>query len=285
MAPDLPAALDDALGHARGLGLTRLDAQLLLAHVLDRPRTWILAHGESTLGAVDAARFADLVSRRARGVPVAVLLGSKEFHGLKLKVTPDVLCPRPETEILVDWAIELLAAQPWRQPGCDVVDLGTGSGAIALAIRHAFPAARVTGVDISPPALAVAEENSQGLGLPIEWLEGSWWSGLGQRRFHLVVSNPPYIAEDDPHLQRLVHEPVTALTPGGDGLSALRAVIADAPAHLHPGGWILVEHGYDQAAAVQNALKAAELVDVSTRLDFAGLARCTGGRKPGPSLL
>jgi release factor glutamine methyltransferase len=282
VVPDQPATVDAALRIARALGLARLDAQLLLAYLLNCPRTWVLAHDEFALASEEAERFVALARRRADGVPLAVLVGFKEFHGLMLKVTPDVLCPRPETEILVDWALELLAAQPGQGPACDVVDLGTGSGAIALAVATAFPTARVTGVDVSTSALAVAAENNLRLGQTVEWIESSWWEGLAQRRFHLAVSNPPYIAADDPHLHALVHEPLLALTPGGDGLSALRSIIESAPEHLHSGAWLLVEHGFDQAEAVRAALQNVGMVEVSTRADLAGLARCTGARKPGP---
>lgn len=277
-APAQPATVASLLARARGLGLDRLDAQLLVAHALQRPRAWLIAHDTDVLPAQDAARGLALLARRAAGEPVAYLVGEKEFHGLMLRVTPDVLIPRPDTETLVDWALERLRELP---PAAAVADLGTGSGAIALAIRHARPQARVCAVDASEAALAVARANGQRLGLDVEWLAGSWWAPLAGRRFDLVVSNPPYIAEGDAHLPALAHEPRQALTAGPDGLADLHRLIDGAPAHLHPGGWLLLEHGWDQAEAVRTRLRAAGWADVSTRADLAGRDRCTGGRWPG----
>lgn len=274
-----PISVAAALAQARACGMERLDAQLLLCSVLQRPRAWLLAHGEHALGAREAQRFEALCARRAAGEPVAYLLGEKEFHGLTLTVNPDVLVPRPDTETLVEWALELLPAAPARP---SVADLGTGSGAIALALTQSRPGARVCAVDVSPAALAVAQANGQRLGLAVEWLLGDWWAAVRGRRFDVVVSNPPYIAADDPHLAALRHEPPLALTPGGDGLAALRTLIDEAPLHLQPGGWLLLEHGHDQAAAVRELLQARGYGDVATRRDLAGLPRCTGGRFSAP---
>jgi release factor glutamine methyltransferase len=273
-----PAALAhvaDALRAAKALGVDRLDAQLLLGEVLGRPRSWLLANDDAPLAPAQARRLAAWLARRAEGEPLAYLLGRKEFHGLMLEVGPQVLVPRPDTEVLVDWALELApaAAEPQR-----VLDLGTGSGAIALAVKHARPHAEVTAVDASADALAVARRNADQLGLPIELLQGSWWQAVPGRCFDLVLSNPPYIAGDDHHLQALTREPLMALTPGGDGLQALRDIVRDARAHLAPGGWLLLEHGHDQADAVTGLLVAAGFSSVSTRSDLAGHARCTGGR-------
>lgn len=265
----------DALAAARAAGLARLDAQRLLSHHLARPREWLIAHDDESLAADTAAAFAADVQRRAAGVPLAYLVGEREFHGLALAVSPAVLVPRPETEGLVDWALEHAA------PGATVVDLGTGSGAIALALAHARPDLRVTATDASTEALAVARANAQRLALAVEFVEGDWWGPLAGRRFDLAVSNPPYIAGDDGHLAALVHEPRRALTPEGDGLAALRALVAGAAAHLTAGGWLLMEHGFDQAPAVQALLHAARFQAVETRRDLAGLPRCTGGRAPG----
>lgn len=264
-----------ALAGARALGLDRLDAQLLLSDALARPRSWLLAHGEHALDPAQRLRFEAHCARRADGEPVAYLLGAKEFHGLMLQVDRDVLVPRPDTELLVDWALKLLAAAPARPA---VADLGTGSGAIALALARARPAARVCGVDLSLSALAVARANGQRLGIAVEWLQSDWWSALAGRHFDMVVSNPPYIAADDPHLPALRHEPQLALTPGGDGLAALRILISGAPERLRPGGWLLLEHGHDQAEAVCSLLRRHGFGAAITRSDLAGQPRCSAGR-------
>lgn len=265
-----------ALAQARALGLERLDAQLLLAHTLQQPRAWLIAHDDAALTPVQQQAFAAACRRRADGEPMAYLLGEREFHGLMLQVGPAVLVPRPDTETLVDWALELLAGIEAPQ----VTDLGTGSGAIALALKHRYPTAQVCAVELSAAALEVAQANAVRLGLTLEVVQGSWWQPLQGRHFHLVVSNPPYVAGHDPHLDALRHEPALALTPGGDGLSALAQIVREAPAHLHAGGWLLLEHGYDQQEAVQQLLTEAGFVAVSTRADLAGRPRCSGGRRP-----
>lgn len=262
---------------ARAAGVGRLDAQVLLGHVLGRSRAWLIAHDDEPVDLAATAEMARLLQQRARGVPVAYLVGEREFHGLMLKVRPDVLVPRPETEGLVDWVLELFEASvPAR-----VADLGTGSGAIALALRHRRPPMQLTAVDVDPAALAVARENAARLRLPLECLQGRWFAPLAGRRFDCVVSNPPYVDADDPHLQALGSEPLLALTPGPDGLAALDEIIRDAPAHLEPGGWLLLEHGRDQATAVRRLLAERGFADIATRTDLAGLPRCTGGRWPG----
>ena len=269
-----------ALAQARALGLDRLDAHLLLAKVLQQPRAWLIAHDDAALSAAQQQYFAELCRRRADSEPLAYLLGEREFHGLMLQVGPAVLVPRPDTETLVDWALELLAIPLADAP--EVADLGTGSGAIALALKHGHPAARVSAVELSEPALAQARANGERHRLPVDWQQGDWWQPLGGRRFHLVASNPPYVAGGDPHLAALRHEPALALTPGGDGLSALQQIVRGAPAHLHAGGWLLLEHGHDQAEAVQRLLREAGLVQIQTRADLAGKPRCSGGRSPAP---
>lgn len=268
----------EALAAARAAGLDRLDAQLLLAHHLGRDRGWLLAHDSDVLTPEVLVHFDADVCRRADGVPLAYLTGVREFHGLALQVSPAVLDPRPDTETLVDWALERLSHSGEEQP--TVVDLGTGSGAVALAIAHRCPRARVTATDLSDDALAVASTNAHRLGLPVQFAAGAWWSAVPGQRFSLAVSNPPYIAGDDPHLPALRHEPLLALTPGGDGLDAIRAIVAGAGEALLPGGWLLVEHGWDQAEAVCALLRAEGFVDVQSRHDLAGHARCSGGRRP-----
>jgi release factor glutamine methyltransferase len=269
-----------AFAQARAAGVDRLDAQLLLARVLARPRAWLLAHDDSTLSADEGLCWQAWLMRRAAGEPLAYLIGEKEFHGLMLRVDPSVLVPRPDTEVLVDWALELLTLRSDFGPAPDVVDLGTGSGAVALAVKHGHPTAEVQATDVSPRAVEVARENAQRLGLKLTFREGSWWRALGDQRFHLALSNPPYIAADDAHLDALRHEPALALTPGGDGLRALRDIVMSAPEHLFAGAWLLLEHGFDQADAVRSLLHKRGFIDVQTRDDLGSRPRCTGGRFP-----
>jgi len=277
-APSGPPTIAQALAQAAARGLDRLDAQRWLGHLLQRDRSWLIAHDGTALAPALAEAFAAGCRRLADGEPMAYLLGRQEFHGLSLQVSPAVLVPRPDTETLVDWALALL---PTLGAAPQVLDLGTGSGAIALAVAHRHPTARVLASDLSPAALAVAGDNARRLGLAVAFAEGAWWQALpAGARFDLVLSNPPYIAGDDAHLPALRHEPTLALTPGGDGLDALRQIIAGAPAHLRPGGWLLLEHGWDQAGAVAALLRAAGFVDIGTRHDLAGRDRCTGGRWP-----
>ena len=268
----------EALVAARATGLDRLDAQLLLAHHLGRDRGWLLAHDDDLLAPDVLVRFDTDVRQRADGVPLAYITGVREFHGLTLQVSPAVLDPRPDTETLVDWALQVLQDAQEAEPA--VVDLGTGSGAVALAIAHRCPRARVTATDLSDDALAVASANARRLGLAMAFASGPWWSAVPGQRFSLAVSNPPYIAGDDPHLPALRHEPLLALTPGGDGLDAIRAIVAGAAPALLPGAWLLIEHGWNQAEAVCALLRAAGFIDVQSRQDLAGHARCSGGRRP-----
>ena len=266
----------DALNLARALGVDRLDAQLMLAHLLSQTRSWLLAHDDVLLDTAQIGTLQQHLARRAAGEPLAYVLGEAEFRGLRLQVSPAVLVPRPETEVLVDWALEQLPANA----DAAVLDLGTGSGAIALALKHARPQARLCASDASAQALAVALSNGQRQGLHIEWLLGDWWAPLDAMRFSLVVSNPPYVAGNDPHLAALGYEPRSALTPEGDGLSALRRIIAGAPLHLLPGAWLMLEHGHDQVAAIAGLLNEAGFLPPQTRTDLAGLPRCTGARWP-----
>ncbi len=275
-------SLAQALAAAQALGLERLDAQLLLLHALDRPdsdRGWLLAHDGDVLPGDAAGRFRALSLRRAAGEPLAYIVGSKAFYGLQLQVDARVLVPRPDTETLVDWSLELLSA-PGVPEGAHVLDLGTGSGAIALAVKKNRPALDVTAVDASAAALAVARGNAARLGLDLHFIEGSWFDNVSEH-FHLIASNPPYVADGDVHLAALSHEPQDALTAGTDGLDDIRSIITGAPAHLHPQGWLLLEHGYDQAAAVRELLLSQGFGQVQSRPDLAGIARCSGGCWPG----
>lgn len=270
--------LAQALARAAAAGLDRLDAQLLLLQVLGRAgagRAWLLAHDDQPIEAWQAAAFDALCARRLDGEPVAYLLGEREFHGLPLQVDARVLVPRPDTETLVDWALDLLPADS----AAEVADLGTGSGAIALALLKARPALRMLAVDASADALAVAAANARRLGLPLHTHQGDWLAGL-DGPYDLLVSNPPYIAEGDPHLPALRHEPLSALVSGVDGLDAIRTLVGQAPSRLRPGGWLLLEHGWDQAAAVRQLLGQAGFTDMASRKDLAGIERCTGGRRP-----
>jgi release factor glutamine methyltransferase len=266
----------DLLIDARRAGVDRLDAQLLVSHLLKRPRAWLLAHDDHALSDAQAATLRRQLQARASGEPLAYLVGESEFCGLALRVTCDVLVPRPETELLVEWALERLA----KAPADSVVDLGTGSGAIALAVKRRQPRASVSASDASAAALQVAQANGARHGLAVEWLHGDWWAPLHGRRFGLAVSNPPYVAGDDPHLAALAHEPRGALTPEGDGLAALRRIVDAAPEHLLPGGWLLLEHGHDQAVAVRLMLTGRGFTEAQTRHDLAGLPRCTGAAWP-----
>ena len=271
-----PVTVATVMAQARKSGLDRLDAQLLLADVLACSRTWVLAHDDAELDPGAADRFAALAKRRASGEPTAYLLGKKEFFGLMLQVSPKVLVPRPDTEVLVEWALELLRTELASCPTPSVLDLGTGSGAIALAVKSGCSRASVTATDVSPDALSVARANAQRLGLQVLLGVGSWWQHLEEHRFHLVLSNPPYIPQGDPHLQALTHEPTLALTAGDDGLSALNEIAGGARAHLEPCGWLLLEHGPGQASAVRGRMRDLGFADVQTRRDLAGRARCTG---------
>jgi len=275
-----------ALAEARGRGVASLDAQLLLARLLATTRTRLIAHDERALTPAESGQWQDALARRLAGEPIAYLLGEKEFHGLVLEVDRSVLVPRPETELVVDWASEAIAALTSKRSlsadtaAIRVVDLGTGSGAIALALKTAHPQSEVIATDVSAAALAVARRNAGRLALAVEFVEASWWQGLEGGRFDVAIANPPYIAADDPHLAALRHEPALALTPGDDGLAALRAIVAGAGTALVPGGWLLLEHGHDQAAAVRQLLADAGFGDVETRRDLAGQERATGGRRP-----
>jgi release factor glutamine methyltransferase len=274
---------------ARTLGLDSLDAQLLLLHAMGRAahdRAWLLAHDTDMLPEGAHTLLQDHVGRRLQGEPVAYLTGHKAFYGLDLRVDARVLVPRPDTETLVDWALEVLATPTAQVPPLateprTAIDLGTGSGAIALALKYSLPALQIHAVDFSHDALAVAQANAQRLSLEVQFHQGSWLEGI-DRTFDVIVSNPPYIAAADPHLDALTHEPLQALASGADGLEDLRTIISQALTRLRPGGWLLLEHGYDQAEPVRNLLSHAGFTQVQSRCDLAGIERCSGGQYDHP---
>jgi len=271
----VPSTVAQALAQAQAAGLARIDAQLLLLHALGRApheRAWLIAHDTDVLPPASLRAWDLALARRQNGEPLAYITGHKAFYGLHLRVDARVLDPRADTETLVDWVLEALPAAPQR-----VLDLGTGSGAVALALQHERRLWEVHALDHSADALAVAQANAQRLKLPVHFTQGDWLHGA-QGKFHAIVSNPPYVAKGDPHLDALHHEPAMALSSGADGLDAIRTIIASAPQHLHPGGRLLLEHGYDQATRVRALLTQAGFSEVQTRHDLAGVERCSGGR-------
>jgi release factor glutamine methyltransferase len=270
--------VDEALRDARLEGIDRLDACVLLGHAMSRTRAWLLAHGDAGLDPSEAEAWRRALARRASGEPVAYIVGEKEFYGLTFLVDRRVLVPRPETEVLVSWGLEMLetVSAGRRQPM--LLDLGTGSGAIAVACKLARPGALVFASDIDSEALAVARGNASRLRAAVEFRQGAWWEPWSSERFDVVLANPPYIAAEDPHLRGLAAEPERALVGGVDGLEALEAIVGGARSHLSPGGWLAVEHGFDQAPAVQRLLTEAGFQDCLSRADLAGINRCTGGR-------
>ena len=277
-----PHTVASLLALARSLGLARLDAQLLVAHMVGRDRAWVIAHPEA--GMANADVVANAMRRRAAGEPLAYLVGRKAFHGLELAVDQRVLIPRPETEILVEWALELLDGQLAGLPHARVLDLGTGSGAIALALKTARSRLEVTASDVSEAAIEAARTNAMHLGLAVTFTGGDWWhafDGANPRpQFELIVANPPYVREGDPHLASLSREPAAALVSGRDGLDALRTIVAGSSEYLSSGGWLLVEHGYDQADSVAGRMAAHGFRDIDRRVDLSGVPRCCGGRSP-----
>lgn len=262
-------------------GLRRVEALALLKAASGRSREWLYAHGDENAEPAVSAGFDALCERRRQGEPVAYLVGRREFFGHDLAVAPGVLIPRPETEALVEWACELASADG------SVADLGTGSGAIAIALALERPDLKIWASDLSESALDIARRNATALGVSIHaWCRGNWYEAFGDAspRFDLLVSNPPYVAENDPHLARgdLRYEPALALVSGPDGLAAMRILIDGALQRLRPGGWLLLEHGFDQGVAVRALLEQAGFSEVCTRRDLAGHERHTGGQRPGP---
>jgi release factor glutamine methyltransferase len=264
------AALEEAMAT-----IDRIDAHVLMAHVLGVNRAWLVANPMRVLTESEDARVDMLVACRALGQPVAYLVEKREFYGRDFAVGPDVLIPRPETETLVEAVLARLV------PRASCLDLGTGSGAVAITLACERPDARVVATDVSPAALDVARANAAALGARVEFLGGPWYAPLGGQRFDAIVSNPPYIASGDAHLGSgdLRFEPPHALTDGSaDGLDSIRAIVAGARAHLNPGGWLLLEHGYDQAEAVARIFAAAGLGEFISIPDLAGIARVAGGK-------
>lgn len=257
-----------------GLPLDPLENRILLCHALGLPRVALITQSERALTGDEAARLEALVQRRVQGEPIAYIVGEREFFGLPFKVGPGVLIPRPDTELIVELALERLPR------GGRLLDMGTGSGAIAVACAHSRKDAGVTALDVSEDALAIARANASANGAAVRFLQSDWFTAVGGERFHLIASNPPYIAAGDEHLAQgdLRFEPVGALTDHADGLSALRIIIAGAPEHLEPGGWLLLEHGYDQAEAVRDLLAARGFIDVQSWRDLPGIERVSGGR-------
>jgi release factor glutamine methyltransferase len=253
-----------------------LESQLLLQHVLGVSRAWLIAHENDALQPNIHAVFEALLQRRLNGEPITYILGYREFYGLKLKVTPATLIPRPDTETLVEAALEKLS----RNHAYKVLDLGTGSGAIALAIAKHRPETQVAAVDASVSALQVAIENSQTLNIHnVRFVQSDWFSALGNEKFDVIVSNPPYIEDVDPHLNQgdLRFEPRSALASGNDGLDDIRRIVKHAPAHLTAGGWLMLEHGYNQAEMVADLLRD-DFCEIHHALDLAGIQRVTLGK-------
>lgn len=267
---------------ASALGLekreARLEARVLAAQAWQVDRAWLIAHGSDPPSDAQTTQFQALLSRRLAGEPVAYLIGTREFYGRPFQVSPDVLIPRPDTELLVELA---LARIPPDQ-AMDILDLGTGSGCIAITLALERPHAQVTAVDCSAAALLIARRNAGILGARVDFLRSDWFSALSGRRFDLIVGNPPYIAVADPHLTNgdVRFEPLSALASGVDGLDDLRSLTAAARAHLKPGGILLLEHGYDQAEAIQSLLRQRGFRNVRSWADLAGILRVSGGEWP-----
>ena len=274
-------SIADALRWATAAGIDRLDGQLLLLRAVGRPnhdRSWLVAHDDQRLQAPEVGTFEALVARRLAGEPLAYIVGVKEFFGLSFGVSNAVLIPRPDTETVVQWALQTIKALETDASAPHILDLGTGSGAIALAIKSQAPQCLVTAIDASATALAQAARNGQQLGLDVTWRQSDWFASVDHVLFDVIVSNPPYIAANDPHLRDLRHEPLSALASGADGLDDLRHIIAHSGPYLREGGWLLLEHGYDQAKPVAELLKAAGFKAIGHQTDLGGVTRCTGGR-------
>ena len=261
--------------------LARREAEMIVERIAGITRTTVVAYPERVLDPAQHQQALAMIERRADGEPMAYILGSREFYGLDFIVTPAVLIPRPETELLVEQALARLSSLPTPQ-GARMLDLGTGSGAIAISVARYRPSASITAADISGAALNVARQNANALDANIRFIESDWFASLAGETFDLVVSNPPYVAAGDKHLAEgdLRFEPIDALTdgaPGENGLACIRRIIADAPQHLNNGGWLLFEHGYDQASACAELLSARGFADLCCFHDLAGISRVSGG--------
>ena len=292
-SPDMLSArstIDQALLGAKAKGLQPLEAQLLMLHALGRQavqRTWLIAHGNEHVSKEALACFEEHVIQRLDHVPLSYLTGQREFYGLTLHIDARVLDPRADTETLVDWAIELIDAlcKGFDTPKPQVLDMGTGSGAIALAIKANQPQASLWALDQSPAALEVAQKNALDLGLEVEFFQSHWFQALNTpsankhpKRFDVIVSNPPYIAPQDPHLRDLVHEPLDALLAKDGGWADILQICTQAQHHLKAGGWLLLEHGYDQSHRVREILQNLGYIHIQSRYDLAGIERCTGAQ-------
>ncbi len=305
---DAAITVQAALLRAQKQGIAKVDARMLLLHALGQDSlnaAWLVAHDHDDLTAPLAVAYSALCTRRRAGEPVAYIIGFKEFYGLRLAVDKRVLDPRDDTETLADWALQIMKIfppEPKRGLGHaststsasrsvpssvrpelvegkqKALDLGTGSGAIALALQSKCPAWQIHATDASANALAVARANAQTHQLSVQFHQGNWLGAVTGEKFQLIISNPPYIAAADPHLAALSHEPLQALASGPDGLEDIRQIIGQAPAHLQAGGWLLLEHGYDQAEAVRSLLQTTGFVQVESRKDLAGVERCSGGK-------
>ncbi|MFN3984742.1 MAG: peptide chain release factor N(5)-glutamine methyltransferase [Rhodocyclaceae bacterium] len=269
--PHIAGALKWAREH-----IDAVDARVLLRHVLQCPAARLVAHADERLDSADWLAYRALVERREAGEPVAYLTGTREFYGYPLMVTPAVLIPRPETELL----IELALAHFGDRAGVRVLDLGTGSGAVAISLARELQSADVVAVDRSREALLVAMANAARLGASVSFIVSDWFSALGGDRYHLIVGNPPYVAATDPHLAEgdVRFEPSTALVSGPEGLDDIEEIVAQAPHHLEPGGWLFLEHGYDQASRVRGLLTDAGFAAIASWRDLAGIERVSGGQ-------
>ncbi|MCW5599298.1 MAG: peptide chain release factor N(5)-glutamine methyltransferase [Nitrosomonas sp.] len=272
MQSTIAQALRDAKQH-----IEDLDARLLLQCVLNVDAVYLAAYPDHSLNSRQEEAYRSLIAKRIRGEPVAYLVGEREFYGLTFKVTPAVLIPRPETELLVEIALSRIP----NERVCHILDLGTGSGAIAITIAKLRPHAQVIAVDCSSEALTVAGINAQNLGVSnARMLSGDWFATLGPQQFDLIVSNPPYVAEGDPHLSEgdLRFEPIVALTAQEEGVAAIRHIVTKAPHFLAPGGWLLLEHGYSQAPICRQLLAESDFRNIFTCPDLAGIPRVSGGQ-------
>jgi release factor glutamine methyltransferase len=269
------------------LGAPKLDAQMLLLHCLGKStydKAFLISHDQDTLTEEAHTQFIHLIERRIKQEPTAYLIGDKEFYGLHFKVSIHTLIPRPDTETLVEWALTCTHNLAEQYPRPLLLDMGTGSGCVALAIKHCAPQCDVWATDLSQEALQVARLNAQTLGLEVTLREGSWFTPLRnlslEQSFCVITSNPPYIREGDPHLEDLIHEPTQALVSGATGLDDIEQIVSQALPFLTPQGWLLLEHGYDQGPDVSHLLAKHGFTNIQSRNDLAGIWRCTGAQRP-----